>query len=65
MALEAKIKSHLAQGAFDTAFQMALNANNLQLVLQVCGMVNPVQIFSTPCQLSQSCLLSLISQLSK
>ena len=43
----------------------ALTASNLEVVLYVCELVNPDQLFSqSPCPLSQPVLLSLIQQLS-
>ena len=60
------IVNMLRKGAFNEAFQTALSARNLELVVKTCEMVNPCQIFSqTPCPLSQSVLLSLIQQLGK
>ena len=52
-------------GNFEGAFQQALTANNLSLVLDTCEMVNPSQIFTSTPNLSQPILLSLIQQLSK
>lgn len=58
------IRNMLTQGNFEGAFQTALTANNLNLVLDTCEMVNPSQIFTTTPCLSQPILLSLIQQLS-
>ena len=55
----------LSSGNFEGAFQQALTANNLSLVLDTCEMVNPSQIFTSTPSLSQPILLSLIQQLSK
>ncbi|CAC5393442.1 EDC4 [Mytilus coruscus] len=55
----------LRQGQLNAAFQQALSAANLELVVFVCETVNPAQIFNqTPCPLEQPVLLSLIQQLS-
>ncbi|CAH1779762.1 unnamed protein product [Owenia fusiformis] len=55
----------LAQGQLNTAFQQALSASDLNLVIFVCETVNPTQVFhQTPCPLEQPVLLSLIQQLS-
>ena len=60
------IQNQIAQGRVDEAFQTALSASNLSLVVQTCEMVNPMQIFNqNPCPISQATLLSLIQQLSK
>ena len=59
-----QVQSHLAQGHFDEAFQMALSANSLTLVVSLCEMVNPMQVFNqNPCPISQPSLLALIQQL--
>ncbi|KAJ8303214.1 hypothetical protein KUTeg_019610 [Tegillarca granosa] len=55
----------LRQGQLNAAFQQALSASNLDLVMFVCETVNPSQVFNqTPCPLQQPVLLSLIQQLS-
>jgi len=59
-----EIVATLRAGSFNEAFQMALSARNLELVVMTCEMVNPTQIFSQDnCPLNQSVLLSLIQQL--
>ena len=58
------IANMLRRGDFNGAFQTALSALNLSLVVSTCEMVNPTQIFcQNPCPLTQSVLLSLIQQL--
>ena len=57
------VRAHLSRGDFDQAFQTALNASSLPLVVNTCEMVNPSQIFTPPCQLSQHVILALIQQL--
>ena len=57
------VRSHLSRGDFDAAFQTALNANSLPLVVNTCEMANPSQIFTPPCLLSQHVILALIQQL--
>ncbi|XP_078608000.1 enhancer of mRNA-decapping protein 4-like isoform X2 [Branchiostoma floridae x Branchiostoma japonicum] len=63
--LQMQIMALLRQGQFNTAFQQALTASDLSLVMFVCEAVSPAQVFSqTPCPLQQPVLLSLIQQLS-
>ncbi|KAM6065105.1 enhancer of mRNA-decapping protein 4 isoform 3-T3 [Theristicus caerulescens] len=55
----------LQQGHLNQAFQQALTAADLNLVLYVCETVDTHQVFGQhPCPLSQPVLLSLIQQLS-
>ncbi|KAK7869897.1 hypothetical protein R5R35_013695 [Gryllus longicercus] len=55
----------IAQGQINAAFQQALSASDLNLVVFVCEKVNPAQVFNqSPCPLQQHVLLSLIQQLS-
>ncbi|XP_076449707.1 enhancer of mRNA-decapping protein 4-like [Babylonia areolata] len=64
-SLQEQIKQLVNRGKHDKAFQLALSASNLELVLYVCELVDPGELFgSTPCLLSQPVLLSLIQQLS-
>ena len=64
--IKKEIVAILREGKFNDAFQMALSARNLDLVVSTCEMVNPTQIFSQDnCPLDQSVLLSLIQQLGK
>ncbi|CAB3373323.1 Hypothetical predicted protein [Cloeon dipterum] len=53
------------QGQLNSAFQQALSASDLQLVVKLCERVNPQHVFClNPCPLQQNVLLSLIQQLS-
>ncbi|XP_039619016.1 enhancer of mRNA-decapping protein 4 [Polypterus senegalus] len=62
---QASILQLLQQGQLNQAFQQALSASDLNLVLYVCETVNSQQVFGqTPCPLIQPVLLSLIQQLS-
>lgn len=62
---QTQILQLLRQGQLNAAFQEALSASNLDLVMFVCETVNPQQVFNqTPCPLHQPVLLSLIQQLS-
>ncbi|XP_054025893.1 enhancer of mRNA-decapping protein 4 [Dryobates pubescens] len=55
----------LQQGHLNQAFQQALTAADLNLVLYVCETVDTQQVFGQhPCPLTQPVLLSLIQQLS-
>ncbi|CAH0772489.1 unnamed protein product [Bemisia tabaci] len=57
---------HLVQqNQINSAFQQALNANDLSLVVLVCSKVDPDKVFmSTSCLLQPPVLLSLVQQLS-
>ncbi|XP_067139323.1 enhancer of mRNA-decapping protein 4-like isoform X1 [Centruroides vittatus] len=60
-----QIRQLLQQGQINAAFQQALTAADLNLVIFTCETANPNQIFSQiPCPLQQPVLLSLIQQLS-
>ncbi|PNF32921.1 hypothetical protein B7P43_G01848, partial [Cryptotermes secundus] len=60
-----QIEQLIGQGQINTAFQQALSASDLGLVVFICEKVNPQQVFNqTPCPLQQHVLLSLIQQLS-
>ncbi|XP_062860187.1 enhancer of mRNA-decapping protein 4 [Trichomycterus rosablanca] len=62
---QASILQLLQQGQLNEAFQQALSASDLNLVLYVCETVNSQQVFGQhPCPLHQAVLLSLIQQLS-
>uniref|UniRef100_A0A8C6Z9J6 Enhancer of mRNA-decapping protein 4 n=1 Tax=Nothoprocta perdicaria TaxID=30464 RepID=A0A8C6Z9J6_NOTPE len=64
-AQQTHILQLLQQGHLNQAFQQALTAADLNLVLYVCETVDPQQVFGQqPCPLSQPVLLSLIQQLS-
>lgn len=60
-----QIEQLIGQGQINAAFQQALSASDLGLVVFICEKVNPQQVFNqTPCPLQQHVLLSLIQQLS-
>ena len=64
--IEADIKQKLMEGKVNEAFNTALTANSLPIVVSTCEKVNPNQIFhQNPCPLSQEVLLSLIQQLAQ
>ncbi|KAL8593052.1 hypothetical protein ACOMHN_017978 [Nucella lapillus] len=65
LAMQDQVKQLVSRGRLDKAFQLALSASNLELVLFVCELVDPGVVFGvTPCLLSQPVLLSLVQQLS-
>ncbi|XP_043937990.1 enhancer of mRNA-decapping protein 4 [Protopterus annectens] len=62
---QTQILQHLQQGHINQAFQQALTASDLNLVLYVCETVDIQQVFGqNSCPLTQPVLLSLIQQLS-
>ncbi|TKS73042.1 Enhancer of mRNA-decapping protein 4 [Collichthys lucidus] len=62
---QANILQLLQQGQLNQAFQQALSATDLNLVLYVCETIDSQQVFGQhSCPLSQPVLLSLIQQLS-
>ncbi|XP_051580107.1 enhancer of mRNA-decapping protein 4-like isoform X1 [Myxocyprinus asiaticus] len=64
-AQQASILLLLQQGQLNEAFQQALSAADLNLVLYVCETIDSQQVFGQqPCPLHQAVLLSLIQQLS-
>uniref|UniRef100_A0A673WL80 Enhancer of mRNA-decapping protein 4 n=1 Tax=Salmo trutta TaxID=8032 RepID=A0A673WL80_SALTR len=64
-AQQASILQLLQQGQLNQAFQQALSASDLNLVLYVCETIDSQQVFGQhPCPLIQPVLLSLIQQLS-
>lgn len=64
-AQQTSILQLLQQGQLNQAFQQALSAADLNLVLYVCETIDSQQVFSqNPCPLIQPVLLSLIQQLS-
>uniref|UniRef100_A0A673JN05 Enhancer of mRNA-decapping protein 4 n=1 Tax=Sinocyclocheilus rhinocerous TaxID=307959 RepID=A0A673JN05_9TELE len=64
-AQQASILQLLQQGQLNEAFQLALSAADLNLVLYVCETIDSQQVFGQqPCPLHQAVLLSLIQQLS-
>ena len=59
------IDKSLGEGHIAQAFDLALNANNLEAVEYICGQIQPGEVLeSDPPILSQALLLSLIQQLS-
>ncbi|XP_064807998.1 enhancer of mRNA-decapping protein 4-like isoform X1 [Oncorhynchus masou masou] len=64
-AQQASILQLLQQGQLNQAFQQALSASDLNLVLYVCETIDSQQVFGQhSCPLIQPVLLSLIQQLS-
>ncbi|XP_036399584.1 enhancer of mRNA-decapping protein 4 isoform X1 [Megalops cyprinoides] len=64
-AQQANVLQLLQQGQLNQAFQQALSAADLNLVLYVCETIDSQQVFGQhPCPLIQPVLLSLIQQLS-
>uniref|UniRef100_A0A8C2JKG2 Enhancer of mRNA-decapping protein 4 n=1 Tax=Cyprinus carpio TaxID=7962 RepID=A0A8C2JKG2_CYPCA len=64
-AQQASILQLLQQGQLNEAFQQALSAADLNLVLYVCETIDSQQVFGQQtCPLHQAVLLSLIQQLS-
>ncbi|KPP66397.1 enhancer of mRNA-decapping protein 4-like [Scleropages formosus] len=62
---QASVLQLLQQGQINQAFQQALSAADLNLVLYVCETIDSQQVFGQhPCPLIQPVLLSLIQQLS-
>ncbi|XP_073514062.1 enhancer of mRNA-decapping protein 4 isoform X2 [Phyllobates terribilis] len=62
---QTQIMQLLQQGHLNQAFQQALTASDLNLILYVCETVDLQQVFGQhPCPLTQPVLLSLIQQLS-
>uniref|UniRef100_A0A1B6MJB4 Uncharacterized protein n=1 Tax=Graphocephala atropunctata TaxID=36148 RepID=A0A1B6MJB4_9HEMI len=62
---QSQILQLITQGQINSAFQQALSASDLNLVVFACEKVNPQQLFGqTPCPLQQHVLLSLVQQLS-
>ncbi|CAL1539397.1 unnamed protein product [Lymnaea stagnalis] len=60
-----RIMRELRTGRINEAFQIALSASNLDVVVFTCESAKPLDIFSQKqCPLTQPVLLSLISQLS-
>lgn len=60
----AHVQQALAKRTYDEAFQVALSAENLNVVIFVCERVDVNKVFGEPCLLSQSVVLALIQQLS-
>ncbi|CAF4872294.1 unnamed protein product [Pieris macdunnoughi] len=58
-----QIQQLLLNGDANGAFQMALQAADLNLVVGTCKSTDPANIFGPPCKLKQPVLLSLVQQL--
>ncbi|XP_033219302.1 enhancer of mRNA-decapping protein 4 isoform X2 [Belonocnema kinseyi] len=68
---QARVLSHLQRGQLNAAFQQALSASDLNLVVLVCEKTDPARVFSCPMGpqgpksiLQQPVILSLVQQLS-
>ncbi|KAJ8726037.1 hypothetical protein PYW07_000735 [Mythimna separata] len=59
----AQIQSLIAHGDVNGAFQQALSASDLALVMCACRAADPAMVFGPPCKLKQHVLLSLVQQL--
>lgn len=59
----AEIKKLIREGAVNQAFEQALTAADLSLVMAACRAAEPGTVFTPPCTLNQPVLLSLIQQL--
>ncbi|PZC72784.1 hypothetical protein B5X24_HaOG210568 [Helicoverpa armigera] len=59
----AQIQSLIASGDVNGAFQQALSASDLALVMCACRAAEPSHVFGPPCKLKQHVLLSLVQQL--
>lgn len=59
----AQIQSLIASGDVNGAFQQALSASDLTLVMCACRAADPAAVFGPPCKLKQHVLLSLVQQL--
>ncbi|XP_073941302.1 enhancer of mRNA-decapping protein 4 homolog Ge-1 [Choristoneura fumiferana] len=59
----AQIQSLISSGDVNGAFQLALSASDLALVMAACRAADPARVFAPPCQLRQHVLLSLVQQL--
>ncbi|XP_026737920.1 enhancer of mRNA-decapping protein 4 isoform X3 [Trichoplusia ni] len=59
----AQIQCQIANGDVNGAFQQALSASDLALVMCACRAAEPAAVFGPPCKLKQHVLLSLVQQL--
>ncbi|XP_050685648.1 enhancer of mRNA-decapping protein 4-like [Leptidea sinapis] len=59
----ADIQSMISSGDVNAAFQAALSASDLSLVIAACRAAEPARVFGPPCRLRQHVLLSLAQQL--
>ncbi|KAL0273960.1 UNVERIFIED_CONTAM: hypothetical protein PYX00_006513 [Menopon gallinae] len=63
--MQVQIAHLVNSGQINAAFEQALSASDLSLVVYLCERLNPEQLFKQmPCPLQQAVLLSLIQQLS-
>ncbi|KOB69300.1 Uncharacterized protein OBRU01_17028 [Operophtera brumata] len=53
----------MSGGDVNGAFQLALSASDLALVMCACRAAEPAHVFGPPCKLKQHVLLSLVQQL--
>ncbi|XP_039765037.1 enhancer of mRNA-decapping protein 4 isoform X2 [Pararge aegeria] len=58
-----QIQSLMMSGDVNGAFQLALSASDLTLVVAACRAAEPGRVFGPPCRLKQHVLLSLVQQL--
>ncbi|KAK3914051.1 Enhancer of mRNA-decapping protein 4 [Frankliniella fusca] len=64
-SMERRVLNFIQERDYNSAFQQALSASSIALVLAVCERVDPQEVFSSqPFPLKQNVLLSLIQQLS-
>ncbi|KAJ0181557.1 hypothetical protein K1T71_002279 [Dendrolimus kikuchii] len=59
----AQVQALIASGDVNGAFQQALSASDLALVMCACRIADPALVFGPPCRLKQHVLLSLVQQL--
>ncbi|CAG5048197.1 unnamed protein product [Parnassius apollo] len=59
----AEVNKLIKEGNVNGSFEKALSSSDLSLVMAACRAADPVKVFSPPCKLRQSVLLSLIQQL--
>lgn len=59
----AEINKHIKDGDINKSFEEALSSADLSLVMAACKAADLNKVFSTPCSLNQSVLLSLVQQL--
>ncbi|CAG9567572.1 unnamed protein product [Danaus chrysippus] len=58
-----QIQSLMLSGDVNGAFQLALSASDLSLVVAACRAAEPARVLGPPCRLKQHVLLSLVQQL--
>nr|XP_026490493.1 enhancer of mRNA-decapping protein 4-like [Vanessa tameamea] len=59
----AEINKQIKEGDINKSFEEALSSSDLSLVMAACKAADLDKVFSTPCSLKQSVLLSLVQQL--